>query len=164
MSIADPDQVAVSVRTYSGTAGQEGVGGVVIAICDNGEPSGVLRHHMLYSPTGMRWGFRGLGPKDLSRSLLIDAVGESVVCGVCRGGNRVVFDAEADGFVPFDPVTHAGRTHGSCGACRHGYTLTHREETAFETEIVARLGRQWTLSRDQIVQWRRGYLRRAAVR
>jgi len=156
--------VAVSVRTYSGSTGRELVGGVVIAVSVDGEPTGVLRHQVMSSPTGMRWGYRGLGPKDLARSLLIDAAGPSLLCGICRGSTQVVFDEAADGFVVFDPAIHEGRSHGPCGACRRGFTLTHHEESAFEAEVVARLGRSWTLTSDQIVQWRRGYLRRTAAR
>jgi hypothetical protein len=158
------NEVAVSIRTYSGSAGQESVGGVVIEVSDDGEAIGVLRHQVMYSPTGMRWGFRGLGPKDLARSLLIDAAGASVVCGTCRGSTQVVFDEVVDGFVVFDPTVHHGRSHGPCTACRRGFTLSHHEETAFEAEVVARLGRSWTLTRSQVIHWRRGYLRRKSAR
>ena len=147
-------------RVYRGRAGQSRVGGVVIEVHVPGEPVGELRHRAYHSPTGMRWGFRGAGPKDLARSLLIDALGDDVVCTVCRGGNRVVFDTDADLFVAYDQGVHGTRSAGACGSCRLGFTVTLHEESAFEADVVARLGRDWTLSDTQITHWHRGYLRR----
>lgn len=147
-------------RVYSGSAGQPRVGGVVIEVRVPGEPVEKLLHRLFHSPSGMRWGFRGAGPKDLARSLLIDALGDAVKCRVCRGGNKVVFDTAADLFVAYDPVVHGTRPAGACGACRHGYTLTYHEESAFEADVVARLGAEWALTDTQITHWHRGYVRR----
>ncbi|MCX5046665.1 hypothetical protein OG921_26170 [Aldersonia sp. NBC_00410] len=121
-----------TVRTYRSARTSGGVGGVVVEVADDGVVQGVLRHQLWSSPTGMQWGFRGQGPRDLARSLLIDATGDLLTCSACHGRGG----------------------QAECRSCRGGYTLAVTEEAAFEAEVVSGLGPQWSLTREEICRWR----------
>jgi len=67
-------------------------GGSVIAIEDaGGAMTGVVRHVVKHSPTGMGWGYAGSGPADCARSLLIAALSETARCPMCAGTGKVVY-------------------------------------------------------------------------
>ena len=50
-------------------------GGLVKVILPSGK-SRLLRHVVLYSPTGFGWGYGGSGPADLALSILCDVLGK----------------------------------------------------------------------------------------
>lgn len=121
--------VAATGRVYRGAVTTDRVGGVVVEVHDAGVLTGVLRHHVRYSPTGMRWGYRGLGPLDLARSLLIATAGAAAVCANCGG------------------------TGEACRDCRSGFLITRGEEEAFTAEVVAQLPDTWYLTQECISDW-----------
>ena len=125
--------MTVAGRIYRGAVTTDRIGGVVVEVHDDGVLTGVLRHHVHYSPTGMRWGYQGLGPLDLARSLLIATGGDDIVCAGCGG------------------------TGDACRECRSGFLLTRAEEEAFTAEVIARLPDTWYLSEESIREWLRAF-------
>ena len=127
-----------------------------IAIEDeDGHRVGTVRHVPKSSPTGMNWGYAGSGPDDTARSLLIEVLGEDAICPVCAGTGRVVYAGDdAEGMPraePFDPSRHPWARRGWICECDEGYR--HLPYSRFASEFVIRWGKEWTMSRDSILQW-----------
>jgi hypothetical protein len=75
-----------------------GVGDPVITVGDaDGQPTGVVRHIVGHSATGMTWGYHGSGPADTPRSLLSAPLGDQARCQDCQGTGKVAYDPEAGG-------------------------------------------------------------------
>ena len=131
-------------------------GGSEIAIEDeDGHRVGTVRHVPKSSPTGMNWGYAGSGPDDTARSLLIEVLGEDAIFPVCAGTGRVVYAGDdAEGMPqaePFDPSRHAWAQRGWICKCDEGYRQLPCSR--FTSEFVIHWGKEWTMSRDSILQW-----------
>lgn len=120
-----------------------------------------LPHYVKHSPTGFSWGFAGSGPADLARSLLIDALGDSARCNVCRGTSKVVYDTATDTDIPLDVTTRElidaepdrySQPMG-CLACENGWTVRPLLYQEFKFDVVSTLHGSWTLTRADIVAW-----------
>lgn len=124
-----------------------------------GDEIGPLQHHVRHSPTGFNWGYLGSGPADLARCLLIDALGDSGICGTCRGTNDVVYDVELARERPFDATADdaTDESRGSCTDCggdRVSPVVTALYQT-FKRDVVARLPQRqgWRLGRSEVMAW-----------
>ena len=73
---------------------------VVVIESPAGERIGLLRHVVRHSPSGMNWGYRGSGPCDTARSLLLAALGDEAACPACQGSGRVVYVADGETYRP----------------------------------------------------------------
>ena len=126
--------------------------GPIIALESPGLPVRSLRHVVRHSPSGLNWGYRGSGPCDTARSLLLDALGEDAACPQCRGCARVVYVADGEGFraEPFDPVRHPWTRRGWLCVCSDGYRPV--PYMAF-VDVVAVWGQEWTMRRSDILAW-----------
>jgi hypothetical protein len=82
-------------KTYLGRAGEHSVMVVPTAgdpgTLDDRKPY-ALRHVVKHSPTGFSWGYDGSGPSDLARCILIDVLGESLLCEQCDGTGQLKGD------------------------------------------------------------------------
>ena len=65
----------MTIKSYEGTrCGDQAV--VLVRIIDSeGAYSYHLPHVVRHSPDGFNWGYRGSGPADLARSILVDLAG-----------------------------------------------------------------------------------------
>jgi hypothetical protein len=126
-------------------------------VYDGPELVGVLAHHVKRSPTGFGWGYRGSGPAELARCLLIAHLGERAWCRGCGGSGRQVWSDTEDRFVPAAGAADVadGET-SNCLDCwgertAFGPSLYQR----FKEEIVARLPQDegWTIEGDDIEAW-----------
>lgn len=127
-----------------------------IAIEDEqGHRIGTVRHLPKGSPTGMNWGYDGSGPTDAARSLLIAVLGEDAICPLCEGTDRVVYVSDDDGETfraePFDPQRHPWAKRGWTCECDQGYRQL--PYARFAAEYVNHWGKEWTMSRDSILEW-----------
>jgi hypothetical protein len=128
--------------------------GSMISVEDGrGTQIGVVQHLPKHSPTGMNWGYRGSGPADAARSLLIATLGDEAACQVCRGTGRVVYIRENGDLVaePFDPARHPWTRRGWQCECDGGYKRL--PYPAFTEEFVTGWGREWVMSRAAIFRW-----------
>jgi hypothetical protein len=131
-------------------------GGSEIAIEDEyGHRVGTVRHLVQSSPTGLNWGYAGSGSADAARSLLIEVLGEDAICPSCAGTGRVVYvgnDAEGNPQPePFDPRRHPWTRTGWPCECNEGYRPLPVPQ--FMSEYVIHWGKEWTMSRDSILEW-----------
>lgn len=143
--------------------------GRAVAVEDaDGNPSGVLRHVVRHSPSGMSWGYQGSGPADTARSLLIAALGEDAKCGSCAGTGHVVYHRESDEESAYDP-RRAPEEYAASGLqvsrcwqadCDGGYR--HLPYQDFKREHVAKWDREWRMSRGEIRAWLRAYQEKQA--
>ncbi|MFJ6701121.1 DUF6166 domain-containing protein [Streptomyces sp. NPDC091272] len=119
-------------------------------------------------PGSVEWGYGGQGPRELSRSLLLHALGSAAVCHTCggTGGMRVravpatpdgyVLESYADGPVPdADHRVDCPRYDG----CEWGNVAVPGAQ--FFDDYVARwpkggTGEQWRLRRSEVLAWLRG--------
>jgi hypothetical protein len=142
---------------------QQAAGGSVIAIENAaGETTGLVRHVVRHSPTGMGWGYAGSGPADCARSLLIAALGDAARCQMCAGTGKVTYrggDGEEPLPAPYDPAVspeeyeHGGRVITDCWQwdCDGGYK--HLPYQDFKFEFVASWQGEWRMSRADIIAW-----------
>lgn len=134
---------------------QGSLGASVVAVqTETGQQVGVLRHVIYHSADGFTWGYRGSGPADLARSLLIAALGEGARCPTCAGTAKMVYRCELPTEEPYDPHRLADydptRVH-PCIDCDDGYRpLPYR---SFERECVAHWGNHWRIRRGDIRAW-----------
>lgn len=69
------DRITEENPLYRGNETAAG-GWLVQKVTDRSMPMGErLAHHIVHSPDGFSWGYGGSGPAELSRCLLIDALG-----------------------------------------------------------------------------------------
>ena len=109
-----------------------------------------LRHVVRHSPTGMEWGYGGSGPADLSRSLLIDALGDGAVCPTCRGSRRLAWPLDAEREVPFDAALHREDEAMGC-LCTDGFRQLPYHD--FKFAVVGGWGDHWQITRAEILTW-----------
>jgi hypothetical protein len=140
-----------------------GAGGRPILVeTPDGRQTGVLRHVVRHSPTGLTWGYGGSGPADTARSLLIAALGRDAICRTCGGTGRLVFDPNAEEEqppIPWDPGRPSeeyavdGLEITQCWdwECDDGYRRLPYQ--AFKWEHVATWGNEFRISRSQILSW-----------
>ncbi|MCD2191226.1 DUF6166 domain-containing protein [Actinomycetospora soli] len=101
---------------------------VVVEDPATGETIGALEHRVRYSPTGFNWGYDGAGPRDLARSLLAAVLTDEALCNACHGAAA------------------------ACDTCRDGLR-PDLPSSAFTSQVVARLGPDWTLHSRQVRAW-----------
>lgn len=116
-----------------------------------------LPHLMRHSPAGMAWGYYGNGPRDLSRSLLVDALGDLAICHACAGPTARLSDSRPQRRRTSNPpgVPAAERRIPACpNHCDSG--LLPLPYLRFTEQVVAtRLsyGNAWSLRRIDILRW-----------
>jgi len=66
------------MKYYEGI--NRGIGGQIIMVCETDGRSKFesypLKHHVRHSPDGFQWGYKGSGPAETARCILIDYFGE----------------------------------------------------------------------------------------
>jgi hypothetical protein len=124
----------------------------------SGTQVGVVQHLPKHSPTGMNWGYRGAGPADTERSLLIAVLEDGALCGVCQGTGRVVYVRRDDDLAAerYDPAGHFWARQGWQCECDGGYRRL--PYLAFAEELVTSWGAEWRISRATICAWLEGNL------
>jgi hypothetical protein len=142
-----------------------GAGGRAITVeTADGTPTGLVAHVPRHSPTGMTWGYEGSGPAAAARSLLIAALGDDAKCRSCVGTSRVVYDLRHDeepAPAAYDPrrspadYDAEGLHVSRCWDCDDGYRLLPYQD--FKREHVATWGREWRISRTEILTWLRDH-------
>ncbi len=131
---------------------------VVTVETNDGEPVGALKHVVRHSPSGLNWGYKGSGPSDTARSLLLAALGDAAACPECQGSARVVYVADGDGYraEPFNSARHSWTKRGWQCKCWDGYKDVPYIDFA---DIVATWGEEWRLTRSYICAWLRQHKR-----
>lgn len=131
-------------------------GGVVAVETTAGAPLGMLGHRVRHSPTGFGWGYAGSGPADLARSLLLAAVGDLVRCPTCTGAAHVEID---DNGVE-RPATAASAPEAilPCNDCDEGSLITPAIYQRFKFDVIAALGSEWRMTRDEVREWWRTHV------
>lgn len=79
-------------KRYVGSPATNASAPHVVSVYEEYEDStffGVLAHVVKHSPSGFSWGYRGSGPAELARCLLIDALGVDGRCPTCGGSGKV---------------------------------------------------------------------------
>lgn len=158
--MTDDTQAADDV-IYHGNGSGAG-GRPVLTETPDGRQTGVLRHVVRHSTTGLSWGYGGSGPADTARSLLIAALGRNATCRTCGGAGRLVFDpkgGEESSPGPWDPsrppeeYSANGLEVAQCWdwECDDGYRQVPYQ--AFKWEHVATWGDEFRISRNQILAW-----------
>jgi hypothetical protein len=82
-------------------------------------------------------------------------LGEDAICPLCVGTNRVVYVSDDDGETfraePFDARRHPWAKRGWTCECDQGYRQL--PYARFAAEYVNHWGKEWTMSRDSILEW-----------
>jgi len=140
---------------YRGYGENRWGGGRLVAVESGGEVVGPLLHHVKHSRTGMTWGYDGLGPADLARSLLIHALGDAARCVVCDGTSEVVYDKATDTYVPAGIASGPRFSEPTrCAACEDGWNVMSSTYQRFKCDVVAQLPDDgWRLTRIEVLAW-----------
>lgn len=134
---------------YHGRRADDGKREIIVHYPERGF-RGPLRHVVRHSPAGMDWGYRGAGPADLARSLLIHALGTDARCRQCKGTRRVVWTG--DGPRPFHPdraAFYAPHAVARCPSCDDGYRPLPYQD--FKDEYVAGWSDCWRVGQVEIL-------------
>ena len=123
-----------------------------------------------YGPSGFTWGYPGVGPRALARSLLVHALGPAADCGMCAGTGRITYPLGYEGgdlpVSPYDPA-RSGQVHREAGlvvdqcwgeGCDWEYLVRPSAVQQFKRQFVGRWdrAREWRISRAEILQWLAG--------
>lgn len=105
-------------------------GGHVVHVHEDGG-SRPLEHVVKHSPSGFSWGYRGSGPAELARCMLLHVLGDAAVCTVC-GGTATILEGDGD-------PGHEVAIRSTCWGCDGGYLLRPVVYQDFKEEVVAGL-------------------------
>ena len=124
-----------------------------------------------YGSSGFTWGYPGVGPRALARSLLVHALGPAAICGMCTGTGRVTYPLGYEGgdlpAAPYDPA-RSGQAYQEAGlvvdqcwgeGCDWGSLVSPSAVQQFKRQIVGRWEGAWRISRAEILQWVAGQSR-----
>jgi len=143
--------------TYHGYPAVDARGHRIVVIeSPAGQPVTLLEQIGDRGPDGFAWGYSGVGPAVLARSLLVSALGPAAACPACRGHRKVALDSATGAAVPYWDLAESTTDLGDvleCDDCADGYRdLPHQE---FKAAVIVLLpaGREWTLSRAEILRW-----------
>lgn len=139
--------------TYHGWVRPDGHTAVVVQ-SQSGTTYRPLTHLAHHSPAGLAWGFSGNGPRDLARSLLIDALGKHAICPTCdrpparqAPGNSSSMTRQAD------QATARRRTANCPNQCDAG--ILPVPYLRFTEQVIAAhlpYGKAWSLQRSAIIR------------
>jgi hypothetical protein len=148
--------------------GQQSPGGKLVTLeTPGGDAVGLLRHVVKHSPTGFNWSYRGSGPAELARCLLLDALGDTAVCPMCAGTGQLTY-IECDGHAETAPMPYAPagfdpaamttiRCPGTdAAACDGGYLLAPPLYQRYTSEVIAALPAppaEWRIRRSDLRAW-----------
>jgi hypothetical protein len=115
-----------------------------------------LPHLLRHSPAGMAWGYNGNGSRDLSRSLLADALGGLAICHACAGP-IVCLNTSRPQHLASDPSAATAakwRTPACPNHCDAG--ILPLPYLRFTEQVVAtrlRYGKAWSMRRIDVLRW-----------